>query len=64
LVYHRAEGDLLEGSVTLLAASPLLELAGLYDPPFRLRAEAAIEVTVDDGEEVLRGRIDVLILQG
>ncbi|MFN5515997.1 MAG: type I restriction enzyme HsdR N-terminal domain-containing protein [Cyanobacteriota bacterium] len=64
LLYHRAGGDLLEGSVMLLAASPLLELAGLYDPPFRMRAEAAIEVTVDDGEEVLRGRIDVLILQG
>lgn len=64
LLYHRAEGDLLEGSVMLLVASPLLELAGLYDRPFRMQAEAAIEVTVDDGEEVLRGRIDVLILQG
>ncbi|MBW4481584.1 MAG: type I restriction endonuclease subunit R [Tildeniella torsiva UHER 1998/13D] len=63
LLYHRADGDLLEGSVMLLVASPLLELAGFYDPPFKLKAEAAVEIVVDDGEEVLRGRIDALILQ-
>ncbi|MBD0335226.1 MAG: type I restriction endonuclease subunit R [Cyanobacteria bacterium Co-bin13] len=63
LLYHRADGDLLEGSVMLLVASPLLELAGFYDPPFKLRAEAAVEITIDDGEEILRGRIDALILQ-
>jgi hypothetical protein len=63
LLYHRADGDLLEGAVMLLVASPLLELAGFYDAPFKLKAEAAVEVTVDDGEEVLRGRIDALILQ-
>jgi hypothetical protein len=63
LLYHRADGELLEGAVTLLVASPLLELAGFYDPPFRMKAEAAIEITIDDGEETLRGRIDILILQ-
>jgi hypothetical protein len=45
----------------LLVVSPLLELAGFYDPPFKLKAEAAVEVVVDDGEEVLRGRIDALV---
>ncbi|WP_448602110.1 hypothetical protein [Thermoleptolyngbya sp.] len=63
LLYHRAEGDLLEGSVMLLVASPLLELTGFYDPPFRMQAEAGVEVMVADGEEILRGRIDVLIMQ-
>lgn len=63
LLYHRADGDLLEGAVMLLVASPLLELAGFYDPPFKMRAEVAVEVTINDGEEILRGRIDVLILQ-
>ena len=63
LLYHRADGELLEGAVTLLVASPLLELAGFYDPPFRMKAEAAIEIVIDDGEETLRGRIDILILQ-
>ena len=63
LFYHRADGDLLEGTITLLMASPLLELAGFYDPPFKMKAEAAVELTIEDGEETLRGRIDVLILQ-
>ena len=63
LLYHRADGELLKGAVTLLVASPLLELAGFYDPPFRMKAEAAIEIAIDDGEEILRGRIDILILQ-
>lgn len=63
LLYHRADGDLLEGAVTLLVASPLLELTGFYDPPFKMKAEAAVEVSIDDGEETLRGRIDILILQ-
>ncbi len=62
LLYHQADGDLLEGAVTLLVASPLLELAGFYDPPFKMKAEAAVEVSINDGEETLRGRIDVLIL--
>ncbi len=63
LLYHRADGELLEGAVTLLVASPLLELAGFYDRPFRMKAKAAIEIAIDDGEETLRGRIDILILQ-
>ncbi|MGB3299511.1 MAG: type I restriction enzyme HsdR N-terminal domain-containing protein [Phormidesmis sp.] len=64
LQYHRADGELLEGAVTLLVASPLLELAGFYDPPYKLRSEASVEISLDDGEEILRGRIDALILQG
>ncbi len=63
LQYHRADGELLEGAVTLLVASPLLELSGLYDPPYKLESEATVEITIDDGEEILRGRIDALILQ-
>ncbi|MBI4781683.1 MAG: type I restriction enzyme HsdR N-terminal domain-containing protein [Oscillatoriophycideae cyanobacterium NC_groundwater_1537_Pr4_S-0.65um_50_18] len=63
LAYHRSAGELLEGAVTLLAISPLLELAGFYDPPFRLRSETAIELALNDGEEILRGRIDLLIMQ-
>ncbi|WP_283812909.1 hypothetical protein [Leptothermofonsia sichuanensis] len=51
-----------EGTVTLLLASPLLAIAGFYDPPFRVRAEVLVQLTLDDGEEVLQGRIDVLVL--
>jgi len=63
LQYHRAQGDLLEGAVMLLVASPLLELAGFYDPPFRLQAETSVELSISDGEETLRGRIDALVLR-
>jgi hypothetical protein len=63
LRYHRADSELLEGAVTMLVASPLLELAGFYDPPFKMKAEAAVEIVLADGEETLRGRIDILILQ-
>ncbi|OWY63349.1 type I restriction endonuclease subunit R [cyanobacterium TDX16] len=61
-LYQRSLGQLLEGTVTLLLASPLLTIAGLYDPPFRVRAEASVQLTLDDGEEILQGRIDVLVL--
>lgn len=61
-LYHRLEGQLLEGTVILLLASPLLTIAGFYDPPFRVRAEESVQLTLDDGEEVLQGRIDVLVL--
>ncbi|BAY37491.1 hypothetical protein NIES2111_18290 [Nostoc sp. NIES-2111] len=62
-LYHRGEGNLLEGTVMLLVVSPLLALSGFYDPPFRIKAESSVDLVLDDGEEILRGRIDVLILQ-
>jgi hypothetical protein len=61
-LYQRSAGQLLEGTVTLLLASPLLAIAGFYDPPFRVRAEESVQLMLDDGEEVLQGRIDVLVL--
>jgi hypothetical protein len=62
-LYHRADGDLLEGTVMLLVVSPLLALAGFYDPPFKIAGESSVELVLNDGQEVLRGRIDVLVLQ-
>jgi len=69
-LYQRSQGQLLEGTVTLLLASPLLAfakrvqstLAGFYDPPFRVRAEESVQLTLNDRDEVLQGRIDVLVL--
>ncbi|WP_017324098.1 type I restriction endonuclease [Synechococcus sp. PCC 7336] len=61
-LYQRSAGQLLEGTVTLLLASPLLAIAGFYDPPFKVRAENSVQLTLEDGEEVLKGRIDVLVL--
>lgn len=63
-LYHQADGNLTEGTVTLLIGSPLLERAGFYDSPFKMRGEASVEIVIDDDQvETLRGRIDVLVLQ-
>lgn len=65
-LYHLADGNLTEGTVTLLIGSPLLEVAGFYDYPFKMRGEASIEIVFDEDDdevETLRGRIDVLVLQ-
>jgi hypothetical protein len=62
--YHRQYGHLLEGAVNFIVISPLLELAGFYDPPFHLRSEASVRLEIEDEDErVYRGRIDSLIVQ-
>jgi hypothetical protein len=61
-LYHRSAGHLLESTVTLLFASPLLALTGFYDPPFRVRAEESVRLVLSDSEEVLQGRIDALVV--
>ncbi|UUO16583.1 type I restriction endonuclease [Dolichospermum heterosporum] len=62
-LYHRSGGHLLENTVMLLLVSPLLTVAGLYDPPFRIKAEESVQITIADSEETLQGRIDLLVLQ-
>jgi len=61
-LYHRNEDSPLEETVKLLLVSPLLELAGFYDPPFKLQTEVFVEITLDEiPEEILRGKIDALV---
>jgi len=62
--YQRSQSQLLEGTVMLLLASPLLAIAGFYDPPFQVRAEESVSLQLADSEEVLPGRIDALVLIG
>lgn len=62
-VYQRSLGHLLENTVTLLFASPLLTLAGFYDPPFVIKAEESVQLILEDSDEVLQGRLDVLVLK-
>ena len=61
--YHRVDGLLLEGTINLLVVSPLLELAGFLDRPFRIRSPYGIMLELDDPEETIRGFIDALIVQ-
>ena len=62
-LYQRADGVLAEGVVNLLLTSPLLYLAGLCDPPFKLRAEVSVKIELDGGDTRLQGRLDTLVLQ-
>ncbi len=63
---HRDQELLTEGTINLLLVAPLLELAGFYDEPFWVKAERSVEILLpqDDSEdELLRGRIDALVIQ-
>ncbi len=54
---------LSEETVKLVVLSPLLNLAGFYDEPFYIRGEESIEISAEDEGEIIRGRIDVLVIQ-
>jgi len=66
--YHRQIGHLAEGVVNLVVLSPLLELAGFYDPPFQLRAERSVTLDIAPVSpelegQILQGRMDFLVVQ-
>jgi hypothetical protein len=61
--YQLDEGTLLKEGVKLMMMSPLLDVAGFYDPPFRTRFEAPVTVPVETETEVLQGRMDALVIQ-
>ncbi|MGF1493749.1 MAG: restriction endonuclease subunit R [Microcoleaceae cyanobacterium] len=60
---HRNQGPLAEGTINQLLISPLLTLAGLYDDPFFVSTESSLEIELKDHDEILRGRIDTLVIQ-
>lgn len=61
--YYAADGAITEGTVNFIMVSPLLELLGLCDPPFKIRSEKFVQVEIENGDTVLRGLIDVLVVQ-
>ncbi|MGF1524307.1 MAG: restriction endonuclease subunit R [Leptolyngbyaceae cyanobacterium] len=52
----------LENIVKMVVLSPLLDLAGFYAPPYSIEGETSVDIEVPDRDEVIRGRIDVLVL--
>jgi predicted type IV restriction endonuclease len=63
-LYQCSDGILLEETIKMVILSPLLELAGFYQAPYKFRAEVAVEMqALGENDEVLRGRIDALVLQ-
>lgn len=57
------EYPVMESIVKMVVLSPLLDLAGFYEPPFRVDGEVSIAVSAEDEGEVIRGSIDVLAIQ-
>ncbi len=53
---------MLENSVKMVVLAPLLDLAGFYHKPFRIETETSVDVEMEDEGLVIRGRIDVLVL--
>ena len=43
--------------------SPLLELANLCDPPFKIKAEQAVKIELKDSDILLQGFIDALAVK-
>lgn len=62
-LYNSADGPLTESTINLLLVSPLLYLSGFCDPPFKLRGEASVDITLEEQGKKLSGRIDALVLQ-
>ena len=52
--YQRHQGPVAEGAVNAIVVSPLLGLAGFYDPPFHLRSEVSVAlqttIQIEDSE--------------
>ncbi|MEM9907382.1 MAG: type I restriction endonuclease [Cyanobacteria bacterium P01_D01_bin.44] len=57
------ETNPLEEVVKLVVVAPLLDLAGFYQPPFSIRAEASTTLEVSDQAQTFTGKIDVLVVQ-
>jgi hypothetical protein len=56
-------GQASEETVKLVIVSRLLDLAGFYDAPYCLETETSIELETMDEEIIVRGAIDILVIQ-
>lgn len=63
IVANLERRSVLENTVKLAVVAPLLDLSGLFLPPFYVSTEDSIEIEAVDESMVVRGRIDVLVLQ-
>ena len=52
-----------EEAVKMVVLSPLLDLAGFYQAPFEIETETSTEISAEDEGFVVKGNIDVLVIQ-
>jgi Type I restriction enzyme R protein N terminus (HSDR_N) len=61
--FHLSSRPILEEMVKMVIVSPLLDLAGFYNPPFYSVSEKSVKLSVKDEQATIRGKIDVLVIQ-
>jgi hypothetical protein len=61
--FNLVERPMLESTVKMVVLSPLLDMANFYLSPFSITAEEEVQISVEDDGTIVRGRIDVLIIQ-
>jgi predicted type IV restriction endonuclease len=52
-----------EEAVKMVVLSPLLDLAGFYQPPFEIETETPIKISAEDDGVIVKGNIDALVVQ-
>ncbi|EGJ29731.1 MULTISPECIES: type I restriction endonuclease [Moorena] len=60
---HLSEYPMVEPIVKMVVLSPLLRIADFYRPPFYILAEKDVQISSEDQQTIVRGRIDILICQ-
>jgi len=61
---YLAAGKVSEEMVKFLALSPLMRLTGFFDVPVVLTMEDSIPIEVEDGDILIKGRLDILAVNG
>ncbi|MDY7024059.1 MAG: restriction endonuclease subunit R [Cyanobacteriota bacterium] len=62
-LYLTEERPLVESFVNMVVLSPLLDLAGFYQPPFRIEVEKSLQITLENEQKTLEGRLDFLVVK-
>jgi len=52
-----------EEAVKMVVLSPLLDLAGFYQPPFEIETEKSTDIYAEDESIIVKGNIDVLVIK-
>ncbi|MBE8965486.1 restriction endonuclease subunit R [Nostocales cyanobacterium LEGE 12452] len=58
---HLSRYQILEPVVKMVVLSPILRLAGFYQPPFYIASEEEVRISSEDEGTIIRGRIDILV---
>lgn len=61
--FNLVKRSMLESTVKMVVLSPLLDMANFYLSPFSIIAEEEVRITSEDDGTIVRGRIDVLVVQ-